>query len=601
MPIRIQRIQNWNTAFVSATPSNAQATVSWTIPVSNGGNAITSYTATSTPGAKTATVSGATATSVIVNGLTNGTSYTFTVHATNGIGSGPESAASNAVTPTATLPAIRRKPYLTDTTTTSTLVNYATSAGGSPLPIVRWDLASGNCSNPPNTTSATTLMATMSGLPAGTSYQYKTAITGLAADTAYCYRVYQNGVDLNGVATTFRTALPSGSGTPFKFAVIGDWGQGTADQAGVAAQIAAANPNLLLTVGDNVYASGSQSEYGDLSGGNVFPAQFLPTMGSGLPIFAAQGNHGFTSNSAYLQNFPQDTVASAPGEKFQSEAYSGIPGSTNATYASSWFAFTWGRARFYVLEAAWSDSNGGYNGDYQAHWNTANSGCTPVCGSELTWLQSDLAANASVPIKFAFFHYPLYSDSPSEVTDTFLDGASPRLEGVLANAGVNLVFTGHSHQYERNIVQSGGPRIVNYITGGGGAALGSLSSCDPWDAYAIAGSSHCGAAPASNPPSSFHFLLVSVNGNQVTVTPIDKTGLAFDVQTYTFGAPPPAAPTGLVATQHSPGVPAPEGRRWTPSPAGAILGATGVFHQSVAAARRPPGPRGPPPETPKRL
>src|SRR4029077_5813487 len=109
-------------------------------------------------------------------------------------------------------------------------------------------------------------------------------------------------------------------------------------------------------------------------------------------------------------------------------------------------------------------------------------------------------------------------------------------------------FTGHSHQYERNIVQSGGPRIVNYITGGGGAALGSLSSCDPWDAYAIAGSSHCGAAPASNPPSSFHFLLVLVNGNQVTVTPIDKTGLAFDVQTYTFGAPPAAAPTGLTAT-----------------------------------------------------
>src|SRR5207237_5214640 len=157
---------------------------------------------------------------------------------------------------------------------------------------------------------------------AGTDCQYKAALSGLVARSAYCYRVYQGGADLTGLSTTFRTALPSGSGTPFKFAVIGDWGQGTTDQAGVAAQIAAANPNLLLTVGDNVYASGSQSEYGDLSGGNVFPAQFLPTMGSGLPIFASQGNHGFTSNSAYLQNFPQDTGARAPGEKFEPEAYS---------------------------------------------------------------------------------------------------------------------------------------------------------------------------------------------------------------------------------------------------------------------------------------
>lgn len=76
--------------------SSTSASVSFTAPASNGGSAITGYTVTSTPGNITAT--GATS-PIVVTGLTNGTSYTFTVHATNAVGNGPESVASNAVTP----------------------------------------------------------------------------------------------------------------------------------------------------------------------------------------------------------------------------------------------------------------------------------------------------------------------------------------------------------------------------------------------------------------------------------------------------------------------------------------------------------------------
>lgn len=81
----------------TAVPGNAQATVNWAAPASNGGSAITGYTVTSSPGDFPATTGGALDTTV--PGLTNGTSYSFTVTATNAVGTGPASAASNAVVP----------------------------------------------------------------------------------------------------------------------------------------------------------------------------------------------------------------------------------------------------------------------------------------------------------------------------------------------------------------------------------------------------------------------------------------------------------------------------------------------------------------------
>jgi uncharacterized protein (TIGR02145 family) len=83
----------------TATAGNAQATVIFTAPASNGGSAITSYTATSSPGGFTGTISQAGSGTITITGLSNGTAYTFKVKATNVAGAGPASAASNSVTP----------------------------------------------------------------------------------------------------------------------------------------------------------------------------------------------------------------------------------------------------------------------------------------------------------------------------------------------------------------------------------------------------------------------------------------------------------------------------------------------------------------------
>ena len=78
---------------------NTEVVISFTAPSSDGGAAITSYTATSNPGAITGTVSQEGSGDITVTGLTTGTGYTFTVTATNTIGTSAPSAVSSSVVP----------------------------------------------------------------------------------------------------------------------------------------------------------------------------------------------------------------------------------------------------------------------------------------------------------------------------------------------------------------------------------------------------------------------------------------------------------------------------------------------------------------------
>ena len=80
---------------IRVSPGVAQSSVvTWTVPDNDGGEPITSYVATASPGGKTCSVTGAMATSCTMNDLENGTTYTFSVHAINQVGPGNPSSAS---------------------------------------------------------------------------------------------------------------------------------------------------------------------------------------------------------------------------------------------------------------------------------------------------------------------------------------------------------------------------------------------------------------------------------------------------------------------------------------------------------------------------
>jgi hypothetical protein len=156
-----------------ATPSDASATVTWTPPADNGGSPVTSYTVTSDPGGVTAMTANGSTTSVLVSGLTNGTSYSFTVQATNANGSGPVSATSNTVVPSTTPGApegVTANPGDGD----ATIAWTPASSGGSPITAyaVTASPSGVTVAVPPTATSAT-----LNDLANGTTYTFTVRAT----------------------------------------------------------------------------------------------------------------------------------------------------------------------------------------------------------------------------------------------------------------------------------------------------------------------------------------------------------------------------------------------------------------------------------------
>ena len=249
----------------TAVAGNGQATITFAAPASNGGATITSYTVTASPGGETSTVSsGTTAT---VTGLTNGQAYTFTVTATNAIGTSFSSLASNSVTPIAPSTAPLNVSALAAPGSATISFDTPTSTGGSPI--------TGYIITPSPATSPATFTTTTSPV----------TIAGLTNGTAYTFTVKAVNAAGQSVAS-----LPSASVTPATTpdtptAVIATPMDGGAS---VAFTAPAANGSLItsytVTASNGATASGVSSPiiFSGLTNGTAYTFVVTATNGVGL-------------------------------------------------------------------------------------------------------------------------------------------------------------------------------------------------------------------------------------------------------------------------------------------------------------------------------
>jgi hypothetical protein len=157
--------------------NNGRADVTFTAPTYNGRTAITSYTVTSSPGGFTA--SGASS-PISVTGLASATAYTFTVTATNAIGTSAASSASNSITAT-TVPQAPTIGTATDggTGTTVSVPFTANATGGTAI-------TSFTATSSPGSLTATggSSPLTVSGLTTGTAYTFTVTATNANGTSA---------------------------------------------------------------------------------------------------------------------------------------------------------------------------------------------------------------------------------------------------------------------------------------------------------------------------------------------------------------------------------------------------------------------------------
>lgn len=194
-----------------------------------------------------------------------------------------------------------------------------------------------------------------------------------------------------------------------RFAVIGDMGTGNSPQYEVAQQMAETRKRFpfefVIMLGDNIYGGSSARDYD-----NKFTRPYKPLIDAGVNFYAALGNHDNT-NQRFFKLFNMN--------------------------GRSYYTFKKGNVRFFALDSNYMNQE------------------------QITWLTKELEAAGS-DWKMPFFHHPLYTSARKHGPETDL---RLLLEPQFVKYGVQVVWAGHEHVYERIKPQKG---IHHFVMGSSG-------------------------------------------------------------------------------------------------------------------------------------
>lgn len=345
---------------------------------------------------------------------------------------------------------LARGPYLNMPNHNSITVRWRSTS--SVIGRVRYGLTSDNLNLFTDEVSAqTNHVVRLTGLTPLTRYYYSVgsatdALTPEVADTTSVRTAAYTIPAPTAADYTFRTAPTPGTATNTRIWVVGDCGRGSATQA--AGRDAYYNwmgsrvPDLNLQLGDNAYNSGTDSEY--QSG---YFAMY-PTIFRKMPQWSCLGNHDANNTTPggggpfsypYFDMFTFPTAGEAGGVASGTEHY---------------YSFDYGNIHFVCLDS---------NSTTRTVDNPATTGVNED-GPMAAWLRQDLASTTRTWI-IAFFHHPPYSKG-SHDSDT--EGAMVEMRTnfnpILETGGVDLVLTGHSHNYERSVLLDGNYGTTGTIT-----------------------------------------------------------------------------------------------------------------------------------------
>jgi len=234
-------------------------------------------------------------------------------------------------------------------------------------------------------------------------------LKGLTPSTKYYYRVV-SGSDV-GEDNTFHTAVEWFE--PYTLVAYGDTRSNPNDHQAVVNRIIEHEPDLVIHSGDIVENGNVLSQW------DVFFDTAKDLM-KNVPLYPTLGNHERNAQNYYDLFYPP-----AGGGKENKQ----------------WYSFDYGNAHIVCLDSDVRSSS-----------------------AQLAWLEDDLARVAGrVQWIFVNFHHPPFS-SGSHGSEY---ATMPKWIDAFEQYGVDIVFNGHDHHYERSLNND----IWYIVTGGGGAPL----------------------------------------------------------------------------------------------------------------------------------